>query len=120
MNQASVQSPRSHGVTSPSATHIEADRILCTEHLQTDLVSRTARGAAVTLAAQAVKFFASLVGTAVLARLLTPNDYGLIGMVAVVIGFVAMFKDLGLSAASVQRTNLTNTQVSTLFWINVA
>ena len=56
----------------------------------------------------------------VLGRLLQPADYGLIGMVVVVTGFVSMFKDLGLSAATVQREDITSEQVSTLFWVNVA
>jgi O-antigen/teichoic acid export membrane protein len=55
-----------------------------------------------------------------LARLLTPEDYGLYGMVAVVINFVQMFKELGLSAATIQKKEINHQQVSTLFWINVA
>ena len=60
-----------------------------------------------------------MIGTVVLARILTPEDYGLIGMVAVVTGFIAVFKDLGLSAATIQRSEVNNEQVSTLFWLNV-
>jgi len=41
-------------------------------------------------------------------------------MVTAITGFVAMFKDLGLSLATVQREKITHEQVSTLFWINVA
>lgn len=58
--------------------------------------------------------------TVILARLLTPRDYGLIGMVTVVTGFLAMFKDIGLSQATVQRAELSHEQTSNLFWINVA
>ena len=91
-----------------------------TERLKTGLGARAARGGAVTFASQAFKFFAGLGTTMVLGRLLSPADYGLIGMVAVVTGFVSMFKDLGLSAATVQRDEITAAQVSTLFWVNVA
>ena len=52
-----------------------------------------------------------LLATAVLGRLLTPEDYGLIGMVAIVTGFIAMFKDLGLAAPTIQREDLTERQV---------
>jgi len=55
----------------------------------------------------------------ILARLLTPQDYGLIGMVAIVINFVSMFQYMGLSTATVQWPELKHQQVSTLFWINV-
>src|SRR5437660_3594175 len=91
-----------------------------TDHLQADLGGHTARGGAVTVVCQGLKFLISMVATVVLARLLTPQDYGLIGMVAVVIGFVSMFKDLGLSTATIQRAEVNNAQVSTLFWINLA
>ncbi|MCH7559555.1 MAG: lipopolysaccharide biosynthesis protein [Planctomycetes bacterium] len=57
---------------------------------------------------------------AVLARLLTPGDFGLIAMVTVVTGFVALFKDMGLSMATVQKAHINHAQVSTLFWINMA
>ena len=91
-----------------------------TAHLMADLKGRTVRGGAVTLSAQAVKFVLQLGSTAILARLLTPADFGLVAMVAAFTGFVSLFKDLGLSMATVQRTEVTHEQVSTLFWINVA
>jgi PST family polysaccharide transporter len=90
-----------------------------TEHLTAALGSRTARGGMVTIVSHGLKFALSIVATAVLARLLTPQDYGLIGMVAVFTGFVAMFKDMGLSLATVQRAEITYDQISTLFWVNV-
>ena len=90
-----------------------------TEHLTDAIGSRTARGGVVTIVSHGLKFALSIVATAILARLLTPHDYGLIGMVAVFTGFVAMFKDLGLSLATVQRPEITDEQISTLFWVNV-
>src|SRR5678816_4332742 len=90
-----------------------------TEHLTNTIGSRTARGGVVTIVSHGLKFALSIVATAILARLLTPHDYGLIGMVAVFTGFVAMFKDLGLSLATVQRPEISDDQISTLFWVNV-
>ncbi len=100
---------------------IESDvnRHFRTDHLTVDLGLRTARGGAVTIASQGIKFFTGIAATVVLARLLTPQDYGLIGMVAVVTGFISMFKDLGLSAATIQKEQITADQISTLFWVNV-
>jgi O-antigen/teichoic acid export membrane protein len=95
------------------------DRYFNTKRLKAGLASRTARGGAVTFVSQGVKFTVGLGATMVLGRLLRPTDYGLIGMVVVVTGFVSMFKDLGLSAATVQRDEITSLQVSTLFWVNV-
>jgi PST family polysaccharide transporter len=85
-----------------------------------NLGQRTARGGFITIISQGSKFFLSMVGTIILARLLLPEDYGLVGMVAVVTGFISVFKDLGLSAATIQKSEITNEQVSTLFWLNVS
>ena len=90
-----------------------------TKHLTAALGSRTARGGVVTIISHGLKFALSIVATAILARLLTPQDYGLIGMVAVFTGFVALFKDLGLSLATVQRAEISYDQISTLFWVNL-
>ena len=90
-----------------------------TEYLKADLKGRSVRGGAVTMAAQGVRFVLGMGSTVVLARLLTPQDFGLIAMVTAVTGFVMMFKDMGLSMATVQRAEINHNQISTLFWINV-
>jgi len=91
-----------------------------TEHLKGNLKERSVRSGAVTMAAQMTKFFLYMGSTVVLARLLTPQDYGLIAMVTAITGFVALFKDMGLSMATIQKAEINHLQVSTLFWINVA
>lgn len=96
-----------------------SDEFFRTDHLMDTIGGRTARGGLVTVASHGVKFAVSIIATAILARLLSPQDYGLIGMVAVATNFVAMFKDLGLAHATVQRTEISSKQVSTLFWVNV-
>src|SRR6266446_4638419 len=90
-----------------------------TDHLNDAIGGRTARGGLVTMVAHGLKFAVSIAATAILARLLTPQDYGLIGMVAVATQFVAMFKDMGLSLATIQRSEINYDQISTLFWVNV-
>lgn len=98
----------------------EASEYFSTEHLTSDLKGRSVRGGALTLASQGARFFMRMGSAIVLARLLTPRDYGLIAMVTAVTGFVELFKDLGLSMATVQRERIEHAQISTLFWINVA
>ena len=71
------------------------------------------------MVSQAAKLVLGIGSTAVLARLLTPQDFGLIAMATVIIGFVSIFKDMGLSMATVQQEEINHQQVSTLFWINV-
>ena len=55
----------------------------------------------------------------VLARLLDPEDFGLVAMVAVVTGIYGLFTSAGLSSATVQKATITDEQISTLFWINM-
>lgn len=91
-----------------------------TDHLKTDLKRRSVQGGTVTMVAQMIKFCLSLGSNVLLARMLTPQDYGLVGMVTAVTGFVTLFKDLGLSTATIQKEEINHEQVSTLFWVNVA
>src|SRR3984957_13604820 len=91
-----------------------------TEHLHADLKGRSIRGGVLTLTSQGAQFVMQSVATVVLARLLTPADFGLIAMVTAITGLGQAFADLGLSEATIQRPEISHAQVSTLFWINVA
>ena len=84
-----------------------------------DLKVKTIRGGLARLCAQGASFMLRVGSLMVLARLLSPKDFGLVGMVTAVTGVLTLFRDFGLSAAAVQRTTLTEEQSSTLFWINV-
>jgi len=84
-----------------------------------DLRKRTIRAGMTKMTAQAANFLIRLGSMMVLARLLDPKDYGLIAMVTTVTAVLGLFRDFGLSSASVQRATITREQTSTLFWINV-
>lgn len=73
----------------------------------------------VTMGSQGIRFVLQMASTMVLARLLTPAEFGLIGMVFVVVNFATMFKEAGLSMATVQKDKITHEQISNLFWVNV-
>lgn len=90
-----------------------------TDHLKSDLKVRTVRGATATLIGQGIKLFLQIGSTMVLARLLAPEDFGLVAMVTVITGFLYMFKDMGLSDAAIQKEEVDHRQISTLFWVNV-
>lgn len=60
-----------------------------------------------------------VVSTIVLARLLVPEDFGLVTMVAAMIGFASVFVDLGTRDALAQRGSVTEGEVSALFWITL-
>jgi PST family polysaccharide transporter len=100
--------------------HARNQHHFATDHLLTNLKGRTISGAFITSAAQGTQFVLSLASIMVLARLLTPKDFGLFAMVTAVMGYLRVFKDAGLSTATVQREGITHAQVSNLFWINVA
>ncbi len=61
----------------------------------------------------------NLIVMAVLARLLLPQDFGLIAMTMVFITFANLFAELGLSSAVIQRAELTESMLSSAFWLNV-
>ena len=54
-----------------------------------------------------------------LARLLTPADFGLVAMAGIVLSWFHIVADLGLHMAAVQRRRIVEEELSTLFWINV-
>nr|WP_245489428.1 MULTISPECIES: lipopolysaccharide biosynthesis protein [unclassified Mesorhizobium] len=81
---------------------------------------KSLRGAFAKLCGQGISFVLRLGFVAVIARLLEPADFGLVAMVTVVTSFFDLFTTAGLSAATVQKPDLSNEYVSTLFWVNVA
>jgi O-antigen/teichoic acid export membrane protein len=83
-----------------------------------DLKTKTIRGGSARMCAQAANFIVRVGSLMVLARLLEPRDFGLLGMVTAFTGVLSLFRDFGLSAATVQRATITEEQTSTLFWIN--
>ena len=79
----------------------------------------TTRGALISVTSQAVNFVLRTGSMMVLARLVTPKDFGLVGMATAATGLLALFKDAGLGMAMVQRRVITEAQSSTLFWVNI-
>jgi O-antigen/teichoic acid export membrane protein len=55
----------------------------------------------------------------ILARLLGPKEFGLVGMVTAFTGVLNLFRDFGLSSAVIQQVDVSEEQFSALFWINV-
>jgi len=82
------------------------------QHLTGDLRGRSVRGAFSILVFQTIQLALGLVSTATLARLLAPSDFGLIAMATAVSGFLSLFLELGLGAAAVQRSDLSQSQIT--------
>jgi O-antigen/teichoic acid export membrane protein len=84
-----------------------------------DLKEKTIRGGVARMAAQVANFVLRIGSLMVLARMLSPRDFGLVGMVTAFTGVLNLFRDFGLSTATVQRAEVSEDQISTLFWINL-
>ena len=61
----------------------------------------------------------NIIQISVLARYLEPSDFGLMAIAMVVIGFSQSFIDFGISSTIIHKQDITQSQLSTLYWINV-
>jgi O-antigen/teichoic acid export membrane protein len=91
-----------------------------TGHLRTDLKKRAVKGAGFTVISQASTFLMHITSTVVLARLLTPDDFGLVAMAVTFSLLLQNFGLNGFTEAVMQKEKLDQQLVSTLFWINIA
>lgn len=57
---------------------------------------------------------------AILARLLAPADFGLIALVVAIMAFLQIFSDAGISNAIIHYQDITQKQLSSLYWLNVS
>jgi PST family polysaccharide transporter len=84
-----------------------------------DIKRKVVRGGLAKLCGQAANSALRLGFLAVLARVLNPEDFGLVAMVTFVTAILDLFTTAGLSSAAIQRLTITEEQISTLFWINI-
>jgi O-antigen/teichoic acid export membrane protein len=111
MGDTSINTP-----TLPDSTAASIPR---PEFGSADIKAKTAHGVVVSLILQLTTFLCRTGSMVILARLLHPVDFGLVGMTTAFTGFLGLFKDFGLSMASVQSSTISDAQSSTLFWINL-
>lgn len=60
-----------------------------------------------------------LVTMAVLARLLTPEEFGIVGFATLAVGYLSVLKELGLGAAVIQRRDDVEESAQTVYTINL-
>jgi PST family polysaccharide transporter len=94
-------------------------RLTGTDHIRANLRTHSVRAAAFTGTAGAADFALRFGSTAILARLVLPEHFGLVMMVMALTSIADQFRDLGLSTVTVQRHEITHEEISNLFWINV-
>src|SRR3954466_9777289 len=83
-----------------------------------DLGRLALRGGAVSVAMQYGNGALQLVAAIALARLLAPEDFGLVAIVTVLTSFAPLLIDFGLGDATAQRSKITRGQISSLFWLS--
>jgi PST family polysaccharide transporter len=89
------------------------------EHTESRELGRLAlRGAVTSVAAQYGNGVLQIIAVVVLARLLTPEDFGLVVIVTALTSFAPLLIDFGLGDATTQRRTITQDQVSSLFWLS--
>ncbi|WP_185829315.1 lipopolysaccharide biosynthesis protein [Sphingomonas ginkgonis] len=77
-------------------------------------------GAAVTGLGTLTKASLQVAAIIVLARLLTPADFGIMAMVFPIIAFAQVLQDAGLGSAVLQRSEISEPELATMFWLNAA
>jgi O-antigen/teichoic acid export membrane protein len=89
------------------------------EHRESGDLGRLAlRGGTISVAMQYGNGVLQVVAAIVLARLLAPADFGLVAIVLVLTSFAPFLIDFGLGDATAQRSKITQSQVSSLFWLS--
>ena len=84
----------------------------------TNIAKSAAKGALALAIGRPISAAIAFLGTVWLARLLTPTEFGVVGMVQVFLRFAEVFREMGLGTVAVQREDLSHEKQSTLFWIN--
>ncbi len=84
-----------------------------------DLRCKTLEGLRWSVVSQGARFFLRFVIFVVMARLLTPEDFGLVGMVSIFTGFASCFAELGFGAALIQNRKVEERHFSSIFWLNL-
>jgi O-antigen/teichoic acid export membrane protein len=83
-----------------------------------DLGRLALRGGIVSVAVQYGNGALQIAAAIILARLLVPEDFGLVAIVTVLTSFAPLLIDFGLGDATTQKSKITQTQVSSLFWLS--
>lgn len=73
-------------------------------------------GIIATVTSQVIKIGLQLSAMFILARMLVPEDFGLVATVAPLLAFIVLFQDIGLQQSVVQRKEITSAQLNRIFW----
>jgi O-antigen/teichoic acid export membrane protein len=88
-------------------------------NLMEGLGKRAFYGSLQMMAAQAVKFVAQIASVIILARLVAPEEFGLIAFITSIFVFINLFSEFGLAFAIVQKQEINNKDLNTIFYLSV-
>lgn len=60
-------------------------------------------------------YFASIIVLSIVARILPPEDFGIVAIASVIIGFFNLFSDFGIASAIIQNRNLSQNDIKNIF-----
>ena len=84
-----------------------------------NLGGRVIHGVAWQFAFSGFRVLLTVISTAILARLLTPKDYGLVAMTTLVVEVAGLVSNLGFGAILIQKKHLTRLDLDTTFWASL-
>lgn len=83
-----------------------------------NLVGVSKKGVLALYSGQAIKFLFQVLSIIVLAKLLSPKDYGVSALALSILGIGEVFRDSGLSTAAIQSKEISHQEKSNLFWVS--
>jgi len=95
------------------------DAALASHPSSQDLVAQVAGSSVWSLLGQIVQLVLGLIGFALLARWLSPGDYGLVGMAATLTSVLGVVSDSGVNAALVRLTVIDEATETAAFWVSL-
>lgn len=95
------------------------DHYFNTDHLDSGLKQRAVKGAGAIVFCHVSAYICDMIATIILARLLTPDDFGLITMVSSFSFLIQNFGKRGFTEATIQTDVISHYKISTFFWIHV-
>lgn len=102
----------SHNVPDPR------DQIFDVAHLKTNIGARTGRAAGTLLLMSGLRILLQVASISVLARLISPDEYGIFALAAPGVALGLALSNFGLSQAIILRPQMTHRLASSLFWVS--
>lgn len=90
-----------------------------TDELKNNLKLKTIESIVWSTTSKFVRQLLQFISTIFLSRIILPEEYGILGMLTVLTGFAQILNNMGLPAAIIQKKDIQESQINTLFWTNL-